>query len=169
MITVALTDIDYELARQMQKTILEREKDSPSAMVVQKQCNLVGFLGEIAVKKYFDRIKKKYVDSGIQRKGGDPYDLLVDGVKIDVKTTKKFDQIVMNEWQRTKAIRGKVVLVGVKLYEEDLKAVMFGYAYPEDLQRDEEKDFTFKEQVKKMYSVPNWKLKQFQVDNIVVI
>ena len=137
---------------------------------------IIGFLGVEVVKKYFNETNVNFeeFDDGYDKANtGDKYDLLVLNassrvkLRVDVKTSKKYRTICVNERQYEKAQKNVDILIGVYL-ESDNWAVVTGYCKPINLHRDSDKDFEFDGKTKKMYSCSNDSLSRFKENDIVI-
>jgi hypothetical protein len=148
---------------------------------MQKDYDLIGFLGEMAFEKYCEYAKLDWKahkeDTGAY---GDKWDVQIK-VKwrtyyMDVKATTKYDTISCNERQRGKALRNGVWLVGVKvLFERTPDGLNFtgakvlGYAPAKALERTPELDGVKENgSANEMYQVPFDKLKKFKLNDCII-
>ena len=139
--------------------ITEAKDGLDSTIDARPDYQIIGQVGEEAFKFYLEHKRLEYeaADDIIERNYSDRYDFKVmskDGkwLKIDVKSTVKFDTIVLNERQYNLTIEKKIDILVLCLVDLKNKSCnVVGYGLPADLIRAEHKDFKFKGQIKKMY------------------
>jgi len=154
-----MTRIEFDMYDMMASDRHQTKMDSRrKGAVTKKACNpkndKVGFLGELAVKKYLDSMEIEYEEHADDTgKYGDTWDIKIAGEKIDVKASERYkDKIVLNEDQYNKALKHNTRLIGVHINLSIEHGDIIGKCFPKDLERDESEDFTYKGKEIKMYS-----------------
>lgn len=167
MIQVHFTPEEIQQAYAKQKMLLEMKQGNTNGVLAQKNLHVIGELGEMAVRKYFEYCclpNVKWSDKGYSKYASDDYDFMIGRDRGDVKTSKKWWGISINSRQRDLALNKKNTkyLVGVNFASEEL-CIIIGFGYPQDLVRDPEKDFEYNGVYKEMYSIPKDKIYQFRI------
>lgn len=141
-----------EAERHEEKMSARRGMSKIKAYVVPKP-NLVGYLGELAFERYLLALEIAFTKPPEHTgKTGDAYDFLCGQDKLDVKTTMKYDEILIDAHSAGKAVDENTWLVLVRITNE--VAELRGYQHSSYLQRASDKDFPFKDYIRKMYRIP---------------
>lgn len=170
MIEIHLSAGEIRQAKQVQEEMDRVKVGLDSRVTSQKNKDAIGASGEIAVKKYLDYTEVEYeiCDVAIKRHYKDNFDFKIGSKKIDVKTSKKWRGIVLSGKQKyITEKKGIHLLVGVHYVREDLCYIL-GYAFPKDLERDEEKDFEHNGEKRDMYSIPDDKIIPLKQDGLIL-
>lgn len=159
--TFVLTQQDYRDAEQHELKMRERRGLSPIKAYVVEKPNLIGFLGELAMERYL-LAREIAFSKPPEHTGrcGDKYDFKIGQSKIDVKTTMKYDEILIDEHSALKAIDNNVWLVLARMIENRIE--LRGYQHANELVRAKDKDFIFDNYVRKMYRIAEKNLKRFK-------
>lgn len=174
MITVQLYRDEYDRAIKIAERIKERRKDSVLFLPGTDDPTLTGVLGELAFEKYLKHIgadfRRHEDDTG---SFGDAWDYVVNyenygPVYFDVKTSKIYDIITVNERLALKAIKTNLILVGAKLQSGNT-VVIYGHAPASELKRE------VRPRVNKrtgeeyfIYKIPKHAIRRFKTDDLVI-
>jgi hypothetical protein len=153
---IYFTEEDIKLAEEMTQRVLKAEPNAKTYLPQNVLCDVIGYLGELAFKKFLDSKGVEYKWSGVQLKGGDKFDFCVEDTLLDIKTSQAYRGIALNEWQLYKASINSSILVGV--YIDNYSAEILGYTTPFYFTRCPDMDFKNRE----MYCVPENKLFKFK-------
>lgn len=171
MIYLSVRESEIIEAREFARMVDSLKKGLASTVAATKDYQIIGKLGEEIVKRYFDTIGVRYEEPNevYGRHNSDSCDLIVEGKKVDVKSSKKYKQITLNErqWKKT-YYKGIDYMVGVWFSDDLRSATIYGYGVWEDMQRDIEKDFEWNGSLMPMYSLPVGKIRSFKVDNLII-
>jgi hypothetical protein len=171
MIEVRIYRTEVEEAARFAKKLQALKEGLASTIISRPDFQVIGELGVLAVKKYFKAIKLPFDEpnEGNARHTGDSCDLLVAGKKVDVKTSRKYQLITVNNKQYYKTkIKGIDYLIGVYFPDKLDLAQIIGYGLWYDLVRDKDKDFIYQGKSVPMYSLPQEKLHLFKINDIKV-
>ncbi len=172
MIEVHFSPQEISEAKRVAKERYGSKEGLDSTIAGTKDFNVKGILGEWAFKKYLVAIGATFTESqeGYSRHGSDKFDFVVGVMRTDVKSSAKWRGIAMNDRQRRLAFEKKTdILVSVHLTPSWLNiAEVVGYGFPRDLIRDPRKDFTYKGELKEMWSIPHECIRPFKVCDLIV-
>lgn len=180
MIEVNLSLKDLNEAKAHHEYMQKLKGHLDSTVAGTKGFHGVGFLGELAAKRYFDYIGMDYKESDEEyaEHAGDSCDFYYGkgyAKKGDVKSSKKYRGIVLNHAQYWKTKYKEIsTLVAVHFPNENMRtALILGYGTWSMLKRDEDKDFIRggwgdDDKSGNMYSIDEDKLHRFKVDNITL-
>lgn len=180
MIEVNFSSGDLAEARRFAQHMASLKGGLDSRIVGTRNNDIIGILGEWAVKRYFDTIRVEYVEperehADYKRNQGDVWDLKIQNKTIDVKSSRKYKGIVLNHNQFWKTKYKKIdMLIGVYFPNDTLRsAIIIGYGFPRDLVRDPDKDFVKKHENNnpksgEMYSIPEEKINIFKRNNLTI-
>src|ERR1035437_480317 len=141
MIEVRIYRHDVDEAMAFEKKMKELKEGLESLVAGTKNYHIIGYLGELAVKKYFRAIKIDFTEpcEEYSRHASDSCDLIMGNKKLDVKTSRKFPLITLNERQYYKTQKKEIdYLVGVYFPGGLDRAIITGYGYWQDLIKKDE-------------------------------
>lgn len=151
--TVKFTQQDLIDAKAHDAKMLQRRGNTVSHTRIIKHPAMVAYLGELAFERYLLALEIAFAKPPEHTGNrGDTYDFLCGQDKLDVKTTLKYDEILIDANMAGKAIDENTWLVLIRITND--MAELRGYQHANCLQRAPDKDFPFKDYIRKMYRIP---------------